>query len=288
MEAKHSTVTVLAAVAPIVWGTTYLVTTELLPPGHPMTAAVLRAVPAGLLLIALTRGRPRQWGRLVLLAVLNIGAFFPLLFVAAYRLPGGLAAVVGAGQPFIVALAAWWLLRQHTPRWQLVWAGVAVLGVLLTLTTGTLNVDPLGLLAAALGTTSMALGVTLTRAWGPTAGLSGLASTGWQLLLGGLLIAPLIPLLDRGPFVLTTGAVLGYAWLSVIGGALAYGLWFHAARTLPATSTALLGPLSPVTAAVLGWLVLGEALSPVQTLGFSLALVAVVLGQLVPAGRRLH
>ena len=38
-----------------------------------------------------------------MLAALNIGVFFPLLFVAAYRLPGGLAAVVGAGQPFVVA-----------------------------------------------------------------------------------------------------------------------------------------------------------------------------------------
>lgn len=135
-------VTVLGAVAPIVWGTTYVVTTELLPPGRPMTAAVLRAIPAGLLLLAITRAWPRQWGRLLVLAALNIGVFFPLLFVAAYRLPGGLAAVVGAGQPFIVALAAWVLLHQRTPTRQLARAAVAVGGVALAMGAGTTVLDP--------------------------------------------------------------------------------------------------------------------------------------------------
>lgn len=149
----------------------------------------------------------------------------------------------------------------------------------MTLASGTLTVDPLGIIAASAGTASMALGITLTRAWGPTAGLTGLGSTAWQLLLGGLMIIPLIPLLDHGPFILTSGALLGYAWLSLVGGALAYALWLHAARTLPAASTSLLGPLSPATAALLGWLLLGEAFTPQQTVGFMLALTAAVLGQ---------
>ncbi|MDO5494723.1 MAG: EamA family transporter, partial [bacterium] len=220
------------------------------------------------------------------LAALNIGVFFPLLFVAAYRLPGGLAAVVGAGQPFVVAAAAWAMFARPTPRRQLGWALAAVAGVAMTFTGGLDGIDPLGAIAACAGTISMALGITLTRAWGPTAGLTGLASTGWQLLLGGLMIAPLIPLVDRGPWVLTPGAVLGYAWLSLVGGALAYALWFHAARRLPPTSTSLLGPLSPITAAALGWLVLDQALTPVQTLGFTVALTASVLGQIRP--RRRH
>nr|WP_202918005.1 hypothetical protein [Streptomyces taklimakanensis] len=43
----------VTALAPAIWGTTYLVTTELLPPDRPLLAAVLRALPAGLLLLAL-------------------------------------------------------------------------------------------------------------------------------------------------------------------------------------------------------------------------------------------
>ena len=48
----------LTALAPAVWGSTYLVTTEALPAGYPVTMAALRALPAGLLLLALTRRPP--------------------------------------------------------------------------------------------------------------------------------------------------------------------------------------------------------------------------------------
>ena len=44
--------------APAIWGTTYLTTTQLLPAGRPLLAAVLRALPAGLVLIAITRRLP--------------------------------------------------------------------------------------------------------------------------------------------------------------------------------------------------------------------------------------
>lgn len=92
---------IATALTPIIWGTTYLVTTELLPPDRPLLAAVLRALPAGLLLVVLTRRLPQGiwWWRALVLGFLNIGAFFALLFVAAYRLPGGIAAIIIASQP---------------------------------------------------------------------------------------------------------------------------------------------------------------------------------------------
>ena len=64
-----------------------------MPPERPFTAALLRVLPAGVLLAAY-RQMParRDWGRIALLGVLNIGLFQAMLFVAAYRLTGGLAA----------------------------------------------------------------------------------------------------------------------------------------------------------------------------------------------------
>jgi probable blue pigment (indigoidine) exporter len=46
------TLILVTAIAASLWGTTYLVTTELLPAGRPLLAAVIRALPAGLLLVA--------------------------------------------------------------------------------------------------------------------------------------------------------------------------------------------------------------------------------------------
>src|SRR5690606_39314527 len=98
----------LTAIAPAIWGSTYLVTTEFLPDGYPLTVAMLRALPAGLLLLLLVRRLPSGiwWGRALVLGALNFSVFWWMLFVAAYRLPGGVAATVGAVQPLIVILLA--------------------------------------------------------------------------------------------------------------------------------------------------------------------------------------
>ena len=96
------------ALTPMVWGTTYVVATEFLPEGRPLLAATVRALPVGLVFLAVTRRLPSGawWWRSIVLGVLNIGAFFALLFVAAFRLPGGVAAMAGATQPLIAAALA--------------------------------------------------------------------------------------------------------------------------------------------------------------------------------------
>ncbi|MHB1210259.1 MAG: EamA family transporter [Acidimicrobiales bacterium] len=279
--------TAAASVAPIVWGTTYLVTSQFLPAGHPMTASVLRALPAGLLLLAMAPGiPPKGWRvRTTILGLLNIGVFFPLLFIAAYRLPGGLAATVGSLQPLVI------IILTRALRWgkptvrHLMWCVVAAIGVALTALTGRATIDALGLTAAVLGTVAMASGILLTRRWGVAPGTHPLTSTGWQLIIGGAVIVPLIPFVDRGPWHPGLAGIAGYAWLSLIGGAVAYALWFRGARALPATNVALLGVLSPVTAAVLGWLFLGQTLSLLQTAGFTIALGGSLAGQFTIAHR---
>lgn len=278
--------TLVTAIAPVVWGTTYAVTTELLPPGRPMTAAVIRAGVAGLVLLAVAPGLPPiGWRvRVAVLGVLNVGAFFPLLFVSAYRLPGGLAAVVGSLQPLVVAAAVTMLGWGRPPRLQVLLAVAAAGGVtLMTVTSGS-DVDLLGLVAAVAGTTSMAFGILLSSRWGRPPGVRPLTITAWQLVVGAVVVVPFVPLLDSGSMHVDVAALLGYGWLALVGGALAYGVWLEGARRLPPTSTSLLSMLSPLVAAALGWVVLGEELSPVQTAGLGLALGAAAAGQWVGLG----
>ncbi|MEW1931836.1 EamA family transporter [Rhodococcus sp. NPDC079359] len=160
--------TAAAALAPILWGTTYLVTTELLPPDRPTTASVLRAVPAGLLLLLIAPGVPARGWRLKIatLGVLNIGLFFPMLFVAAYRLPGGIAAVVGSAQPLVIVAISVVFGWGRTRPVQVGWAALAVVGLALTAVSGTIRLDAIGLAAAVVGAVSMATGVALTKRWG--------------------------------------------------------------------------------------------------------------------------
>ncbi|WP_086668748.1 EamA family transporter [Lentzea kentuckyensis] len=271
----------LAAFAPVVWGSTYVVTTELLPAGHPLFAGLLRALPAGLIALALTRTLPNGawWWRAAALGVLNIGMFFPFLFIAAERLPGGVAATLGAAQPLVVASLAVGLLKESPSAWRFAWGVVGVVGVGLVVLGPAAGFDVIGVLAGLGGAATMALGVTLTKKWGRPANVGPTAFAGWQLTAGGLFLVPVTFLFEGPPPAIGLAAAIGYLWLGGVGGLLAYVLWFRAITTLPVTSVSMLGLLSPMVAALLGVVVLGQTLDAVQLTGFALALAAIVAAQ---------
>ncbi|MDX3001961.1 EamA family transporter [Kribbella solani] len=268
------------AIAPMFWGTTYLVTTELLPPHRPLLAALLRALPAGLLLVAITRVLPRGswWWRSLVLGTLNIGAFNALLFVGAYRLPGGVAATVGAIQPLLVALLSAGLLRQRLSVRTILTALAGVFGVGLLVLRATAQLDTWGVLAALGGAVVMAFGVVLSKRWTSPAPL--LATTGWQLIAGGLVLIPVAFLVEGGILTLTLRNLAGYSYLALFGSAVAYALWFRGLRELAPTEVTFLGLLSPVVATTLGWLVLNQHLTALQAVGGLIVLAALVSAQL--------
>ncbi|WP_245887804.1 EamA family transporter [Geodermatophilus tzadiensis] len=274
--------TLATAVAPATWGTTYVVTTEWLPPDRPLLAATVRALPAGLLLVAVGRRLPHGawWGKAAVLGVLNIGAFFALLFVAAYRLPGGVAAVLGAAQPLLVAVLAVPLLGERLRGRTLLLGLLGVAGVALIVVTGPVALDPVGLLAGLAGTACMGTGVVLTKRWGRPVPV--LAFTGWQLAAGGLVLLPLALALEGLPATPTAGQVGGLLYLATVNTALAYVLWLRGVGLLPTGRVTFLGLLSPVVAATAGWVLLGESLTPLQLAGTALALGTVLLAQRTP------
>ena len=270
----------VTATAPCIWGTTYLVTAELLPPGRPLLAAALRSLPAGLLLLLIVRRLPRGgwWWKASTLGALNIGVFFALLFIAAYRLPGGVAATVGAVQPLLVsAFAAWWIGERLSIK-KILLGGVGLAGVAMLVLQAEARLDALGVACALGGAVAMAVGVVLSKKWGQPDTL--LATTSWQLIGGGILLTPLA-LMVEGPLPdsFSPANVLGYLYLGIIGTAVAYTIWFGGVHRMPASTTALLGLLSPLVAGIAGWIVLHESLAPGQLVG-----AAIVLATLIAAG----
>ncbi|MEU4836053.1 EamA family transporter [Streptosporangium sp. NPDC023615] len=223
------------------------------------------------------------WWRSAVLGTLNIGLFFALLFVAAYRLPGGVASVLGGLAPFAVAALAFPLLGERPPSRSVTAAAIGVAGVALLVLRSAVTLDPLGLAAAAGGVVTMSLGTVLGRRWGAPRGYARrstalLALTGWQLTAGGLLLLPAALVVEGAPPALTGANLAGLGYLSVAGTALAYFLWFRGVTSLAPTRITLLGLLSPVVAAGLGWAVLGQSLSGGQLAGAAAVLGAVLLG----------
>lgn len=269
----------LTALAPLIWGSTYLVTTEFLPSDVPLLSAALRTLPVGLLMLLCLRQLPQSgwWGKILLLGFLNIGVFQALLFVAAYRLPGGVAATVGAIQPLIVVMLSWALLGGRTSWLSWIAALSGLLGVALLVLGPAAQLDAIGVLAAAAGAFAMACGTLLTKRWQPP--VSALVLTSWQLSVGGLFLLPLALSVETLPQNLSLTHSLGYLWLGLIGTGLTYVLWLRGVMRMSASAVTGFSLLSPLSATVLGIVVLDQHLTLLQSLGMLLVLAGVWLGQ---------
>jgi probable blue pigment (indigoidine) exporter len=277
----------LTAIAPTLWGTTYFVTTELLPDNRPFIAAFLRLLPAGIILVLISRHLPKrnEWFRITILAILNFAIFHVLLFVAAYRLPGGLAAVVGAIQPLMMMFLIWFVDNRKPAQLALAASIVGVFGMAALLLSPSSTWDLIGILAATAGAMLMTCGVFLARRWRTDMPL--LAFTGWQLLIAGIMLAPLAWLIDPPLLTLTTKNILGYGYLSLFGTTFAYALWFNGVAKLSPVAVSSLGLLSPIAAVVIGWLVLGQSITDTAFVGLIAVLGSVLTVQwaLVPKQR---
>jgi probable blue pigment (indigoidine) exporter len=269
----------ITAMAPVIWGSTYLITTQYLPADYPLTVAMLRALPAGLLLLLIARKLPNGiwWLKILLLGALNFAIFWWLLFVSAYRLPGGVAATVGAIQPFIVILLARVLLGSPIRSLAILSAIIGLAGIAVLILTPQATLDPIGILAGLAGAISMALGTVLSRRWQPPVSL--LTFTSWQLIAGGLLLLPFAMWFEPALPPLSDKNLLGFIYLGLIGGAVTYLLWFRGLARLEPSSVSTLGFLSPITAVVLGWLLLEQSLSVLQCAAVVIVFISVWLSQ---------
>jgi probable blue pigment (indigoidine) exporter len=270
---------IITAIAPIVWGSTYFVTTEYLPDGYPLTVAMLRALPVGLLMLLIVRQLPPRgwWLKTLVLGALNFSIFWWCLFISAYRLPGGVAATVGAIQPLIVIMVAYVFLGSSARPLTVMAALAGIIGVGMLVMTGQAELDLVGIGAGLAGAISMALGTVLSRSWQPN--VSTLTFTSWQLIAGGLLLLPAAIWLEPPLPSLNQGHVFGFVYLGLIGAALTYLLWFRGVARLAPSLVSTLLFLSPLTAVILGWMLLEQSLSVLQILGALIVFTSVWLTQ---------
>ncbi|MEU9043050.1 MULTISPECIES: EamA family transporter [unclassified Kitasatospora] len=274
------------ALAPLTWGANYYVTHAYLPADRPLWGAALRALPAGLLLLALARRRPHGpwWWRSALLGLLNTAVFFVLLYLASQLLPTSAAATVMAASPLAMLLTAWALAGQRPRRAHLAGAVVGLAGVALALfgglgTGGATGWTGLATSAAAMLVSSV--GYVLAARW--REGADPLAATSWQLTAGGLMLLPLAAATEGAPPAMDTPTLLAFAYTTLIATALAFTCWFAGLRHLPAGTVGLLGLLNPLAGVLLGTALDGDPFGVRQGAGLVLVAAGILLGR--PRGR---
>lgn len=276
----------ITAIAPIAWGSTYFVTRHLLPADAPLWGAVIRCLPAGLLVLLVVRRLPRGswWWRSLTLGTLTVGGLNVLVYVAAQRLATSLAATIMSASAGVFLLLSWMLLRQRPRIVAVIGATIGIIGVVVMLQPGGGEVDAWGVLASTVAMVSSSLGFVLTKRWGE--GVPPLTMTAWQLIAGSLVVAPFAVIVEGAPPALDAGALLGFAYVILIATALAYAAWFSGLARLPGSTVGLLGLLNPVTGVVLGVAVAGEPFGIAQIVGLTLVMSGVIVGVVQPVTRR--
>ncbi|MEP4340968.1 MAG: EamA family transporter [Lentilitoribacter sp.] len=269
----------LTALAPIIWGSSYIITTQFLPNLDPITISLLRALPAGLFLLCLVRQLPHgHWiGKMFVLGALNFSIFWSLLFFSAYRLPGGVAAVMGALQPFIVIFAARGILNTAIKPISIIAIAAGAFGVALIVLTPDAQLDGLGSFAGIAGSASMAFGTVLSRKWQPP--VSALTFTSWHLTAGGILLIPFAFFAPTPWSEISMTNMFGLGYLGLIGAGLTYVIWLRGIKLLQPTAVSILGLFSPLSAAILGWIILSQTLNATQLLGMLIVFTSVIIGQ---------
>lgn len=273
----------VTAIAPVAWGSTYFVTRHLLPPDTALWGAVIRCLPAGLLVLLVTRRLPRGawWWRSFVLGTLTVGGLNVLVYVAAQRLATSLAATIMSMSAAALLLLSWMMLRQRPTLRAAGGAVLGIVGVIVMLQPGGGDADGWGLAASVVAMLSSSLGFVLTRRWG--ADVPPLTMTAWQLIAGSLVVMPVAIVVEGAPPALDGPALLGFAYIILVATAVAYAAWFTGLARLPGAVVGVIGLLNPVTGVLLGVVVAHEPFGPAQLLGLVLVVVGVLAG-IRPAG----
>lgn len=274
----------ITAIAPIAWGSTYFVTRQLLPAESPLWGGVLRALPAGLIVLLIARQLPRGawWWCSLVLGTLNGRRILVLIYIAGQTLPSSLAATLMSTSAACMMLLAWLILRQRPRLIAVIGAIVGLVGVGLMLGAGAGagEVDVWGVAASLGAMLASSVGFVLTARWGKD--VAALPMTAWQLLGGSIVLVPAALLVEGGPPVLTVPSALGFAYIALIATAVAYVAWFAGLRRLQPGPVGVIGLLNPVTGVTLGVLLAGEAFGIPQIVGLALVLGGILVGSLPP------
>ena len=262
----------LAMLAAFLWGTTYSITQYTLPNWPPLLLGALRALPAGLLLLAIKPNLPKRkhWSMLIRLGAINIALFFSLLFVMANTLPSAISGVGMVSMPVFAMFFYWIFYKSRPEKIQVYSGGVLILLAWLLFDPNSLTLNPIGLLAMVAAISCIVVGSNIIKK--SIQELHWWTLLCWQLLIGGALLSVIASLhalffIDQYWEVLRNFSTLnglGLAWLVLFNTVLAYGLYVWLLRRMTVVEFTFAGVSNPIASILLGVLLVNESFNNYQ------------------------
>jgi drug/metabolite transporter (DMT)-like permease len=286
------------AVLALVWGCNWPVLKMGVGELAPLTfrALTLPFAALGLLAVARFSGDAvriarEHWGKVAVLALLNIAGWNGLVLFGVKLLPAGRSAIIAYTMPLWATIIATLVLSEPLSKRKAAGLGLGMVGMALLLGEEARSIEraPFGALMILGAAVVWACGTVLLRKWKPPIPQNTL--TGWMMLVGWLPIALAAPFLDPAPLAATLSTISPRVWFAifyniVMAGTLAHWAWFTLARTLPVAVSSISSLPVPVVGVFAGMLMLGERPGPNEWLALAFVVAGLVAVLWTPAKPR--
>lgn len=251
----------------------------LFPEVGPLGMVMLRLVFSSVLLLLIARPSVRGHSAAGWRSVVGFGVVLALMngffYLALERLPLGVTVTIEVLGPLVLSIVA----SRRRSAW--LWAVLALGGVVALGGGGWDRLDPLGVLYALGAAVSWAFYILASARVGREfRGLSGLALA---MTVGAVIALP-FGIVQAGEALLRVDLLALGAAVAVLSSLIPYALELIALRRLPAAVFAILMSMAPATAALAGWVLLGQSLAWWELAGIALVVVASA-GAVLTAGR---
>ncbi len=276
------------------WGTTYAVTQFTLQEWPPLLLGALRALPAGLLLLAVKPTLPKkgEWQIIFTLGLINIATFFGLIFVMALTLPSAISGVGMISVP-VFAMIFHWVVKKQRPHLIQALSGIGLISLAWILfNPSQIALNPIGLGAMFAAIMCIVIGSSITKSLGNR--MHWWKVLTWQLILGGTILSVasgVHAFIDPQPYVnavthFDTRNAMGLLWVIGLNTALGYGMYVWLLQRMSVVDFTFGGIANPVAGIVTGMVLMGESFTPTQYSLMTGMIVMSLLPQLILAVRQ--
>lgn len=254
------------------WGTTYAVTQFTLTDWPPLLLGALRALPAGLILLAIKPTLPKkdQWPVIFSLGLINIATFFSLIFVMALTLPSAISGVGMISVP-VFAIVFHWIVKKQRPHLIQAISGVGLIVLAWMLfDPSQISLNPVGLIAMFSAIMCIIIGSSITKALGNR--MHWWTVLTWQLILGGVILTVATTIHAAINFQLYIDVLTGFdsknlfglLWIIGLNTALGYGMYVWLLQRMSVVDFTFGGIANPIAGITSGLILLGESFTPFQ------------------------
>ncbi|MEZ8314002.1 DMT family transporter [Vibrio splendidus] len=284
----------LAMIPAFFWGTTYAVTQFTLQEWPPLLLGALRALPAGLLLLAVKPTLPKkgEWQIIFTLGLINIATFFGLIFVMALTLPSAISGVGMISVP-VFAMIFHWVVKKQRPHLIQALSGIGLITLAWILfNPSQIALNPIGLGAMFAAIMCIVIGSSITKSLGNR--MHWWKVLTWQLILGGTILSVasgVHAFIDPQPYVnavthFDSRNAMGLLWVIGLNTALGYGMYVWLLQRMSVVDFTFGGIANPVAGIVTGMVLMGESFTPGQYSLMTGMIVMSLLPQLILAVRQ--